>query len=215
VVVVSGSGAYADPWHDFPTTSARLAEVLAESALSVTVVDDLATALADLRCRLLVLNVGRPSEPRPAAELEIVGSGLTGHLGAGRAVLAVHSSITALNELPAWRRTLGGAWLQGRAMHPPLGPAVLRRTAVEHPISAGAGTVEVEDERYSYLDTEPDITVLYDHVHDDRRHPVVWTRTEGSARVVYDALGHDSRSYESADHRRLLRRSVDWLLESA
>jgi hypothetical protein len=28
---------------------------------------------------------------------------------------------------------------------------------------------------------------------------------------VYDALGHDVRSYESAPHRELLTRALDWL----
>jgi type 1 glutamine amidotransferase len=40
----------------------------------------------------------------------------------------------------------------------------------------------------------------------------VWARESGPARVVYDGLGHDTRSYDSAGHVDLLRRTVGWLL---
>ena len=40
-------------------------------------------------------------------------------------------------------------------------------------------------------------------------------RESGPARVVYDGLGHDTRSYGSAGHVELLRRAVEWLLRDA
>ena len=40
---------------------------------------------------------------------------------------------------------------------------------------------------------------------------MIWAREHGAGRVVYDGLGHDSRSYDSPAHRDLLRRAVDWL----
>jgi hypothetical protein len=42
-------------------------------------------------------------------------------------------------------------------------------------------------------------------------HPLIWARTIGDSRVVYDALGHDVRSYESPEHVELLGRVVSWL----
>jgi hypothetical protein len=41
---------------------------------------------------------------------------------------------------------------------------------------------------------------------------VVWI-APGPARVVYDGLGHDVRSYDSASRGELFRREVRWLLE--
>jgi hypothetical protein len=70
----------------------------------------------------------------------------------------------------------------------------------------------VFDERYSYLHTNPDITVLCVHQTEGQLHPLVWARESGLARVVYDGLGHDTRSYESPGHVELLRRVVGWLL---
>ncbi len=210
--MISGGGAYADEWHDFASTSARVAQLIAELGYEAEITDDVDHALSSPQCRLLVVNIGRPVEPRPPDVLATIRSGLAGHLAGGGALLGMHSSITSLTTLPEWRRTFGGAWIQGRAMHPPKGPATLLRT-IEHPISAGLPTISVDDERYSYLDTESDLEVVYTHEHDERRHPVVWVRPQGPARVVYDALGHDLTSYDSADHRRLLRQSVHWLLD--
>jgi type 1 glutamine amidotransferase len=37
---------------------------------------------------------------------------------------------------------------------------------------------------------------------------------QGTAgRTFYDALGHDAASYQSAEHRELLRRALAWLTD--
>ena len=68
------------------------------------------------------------------------------------------------------------------------------------------------NERYSRLRVAPDVSPLATHDLDGEEHPVLWARMHGQSRIVYDALGHDERSYESADHREILRRCVGWLL---
>jgi uncharacterized protein len=152
--------------------------------------------------------VSRPAEATTAAR-----AGLNAHLAAGDSLLALHSTVIALSVVPELRGILGGVWVDGRSMHPPRGEATLERVpGVEHPISSALHAVRVLDERYSYLEVEPDSTVLYDHQHDGLRHPVVWTRTSGAGRIVYDALGHDTASYDSPDHQELIGRSVRWLL---
>ncbi|WTO10857.1 ThuA domain-containing protein [Micromonospora sp. NBC_00617] len=52
---------------------------------------------------------------------------------------------------------------------------------------------------------------LYAHEEGGATHPLVWARTLGRSRVVYSALGHDTRSYESPGHVELLRRITAWL----
>jgi uncharacterized protein len=42
----------------------------------------------------------------------------------------------------------------------------------------------------------------------------VWARESRLARVVYDGLGHDTRSYQSPGHVELLQRAVGWLLRA-
>ncbi len=214
VLLISGSGPYADDWHDFPATSSRMAELVASLGYSVDLTDRVDDALRRPRGRLLIVNIGRPSQPRPDDVVAAAEFGLAEHLAVGGAVLGLHSSITSMTTMPAWRRILGGAWIAGRSMHPPKSQAVVLSSGVAHPITADLTRFAVDDERYSYLQTEPDIQILYGHEHDGLWHPLIWVREHDGSRVVYHGLGHDVGSYDSPDHRAVLRRSVAWLLEA-
>jgi uncharacterized protein len=213
VVLVSGAGPYADPWHDFPVTSARLARVVEGLGYSTSVTEDVESALADPGpCKLLAINIGNPAEPRPSGLLAAAQAGLETHMRAGGAVLAMHSSATSLTAMPRWPDILGGRWVRGVSMHPPMAPATITVSPVAHAVTAGLSDFEVVDERYSFLETRPGTTVLCQHDYEGRWHPVVWARETDRSRVVYDGLGHEAASYDSQGHLELLRRIVRWLL---
>ena len=212
-LVISGSGPYADRWHSFPDTSARIARIISDLGYTVTVREDVESALANPGpCRLLVVNIGNPSTPRPAEAIEAVRSGLENHLAVGGSLLGIHVSATSLTSMAEWPSILGGHWVRGHSMHPPQGETMISVTCTDHPITAGLADFEINDERYSYLQTNPDICVLCEHNFDGIRHPVVWSRETETYRVAYDGLGHDTTSYDSAGHVALLRRAVRWLL---
>ena len=213
VIVVSGSGPYADAWHRFPETSARLAGIIDGLGYTVRISEDVEAGLADPgRCRLLVVNIGNPTDPRPPEHIDAARAGIEAHLSAGGALLGVHSSATSLTTMPQWPAILGGRWVRGQTMHPPQGESMITLTPADHPITSGLADFVVFDERYSYLQIQPDVTVLCEHTHDGRRHPLVWARLADRSRVVYNGLGHDSASYDSQGHVELIRRAVRWLL---
>ena len=213
VVLISGSGAYADPWHSFPATSARIAAIIEGLGHPVKIIEDVEAGLANPGpCRLLVINIGNPSNPRPPDLIDAVRVGIEDHLSAGGAILGVHSSAISLTALPEWPVILGGRWVRGRSMHPPQSRTSISISAVDHPITSGLTDFAIFDERYSYLETQPDITVLCEHSYDGIRHPLVWARETDLYRVAYDGLGHGTASYDSTGHVLLLRRIVRWLL---
>ena len=213
VLVVSGSGPYSDPWHRFPETSRRLAAIISGISKSVEVTEDVEGRLAlPGRCDLLVVNIGNPSAPRPPDRITAAARGLTGHLAAGGALLGVHVSATSLTTMAEWPAILGGRWVRGHTMHPPQDLASIEIRSDSHPIVVGMTDFQIFDERYSFLQTNPGVEVLCDHEDDEVRHPIVWARETSRARVVYDGLGHDARSYDSAAHVELVERSVRWLL---
>ena len=213
VLIVSGAAAYADPWHDFAQTSARLADIIAASGHSVSISEEVESALADLSgVDLAVVNIGCPRPDRPAEALEPVTVGLTAHLASGGGLLGVHVSSTSLTTMPTWPAVLGGRWVRGTSMHPLQDMGHVYLTRAPHPILTDLTDFEVLDERYSYLELEPDVVVLGEHVYDGRRHPILWAQHHLGGRVVYDALGHDPRSYDSAGHVRFVQRSMAWLL---
>ena len=213
VLLVSGSGPYADAWHSFPATSARIAGVIGALGLSVEITEDVEGGLAQPRAsRLLVINIGNPTDQRPPELIEAARNGIEDHLAGGGALLGVHSSATSLTTMSQWPAILGGSWIRGRSMHPPQSEGTIILSTSQHPITNELTDFVIFDERYSYLQTQPDITVLYEHSHNQLRHPLVWARQTDRFRVVYDGLGHDTASYNCAGHVELLRRSVLWLL---
>jgi hypothetical protein len=213
VLLISGSGPYADPWHRFPATSARIAGIIGALGLSVEVTEDVEGGLARPGARrLLVVNIGNPAEQRPPEPIEAARSGIEDYLLNGGALLGVHSSATSLTTMSQWPALLGGSWLRGRSMHPPQSESTILLSTGQHPIANGLTDFVIFDERYSYLQTQPDITVVYEHIHDGLRHPLVWARETSRYRVVYDGLGHDTNSYDNGGHVELVRRSVLWLL---
>lgn len=223
-LLLSGSGRYADPWHPFAATSARVAEVLEGAGIATTVTEDVDAALSALPITapdLLVVNIGAADAPfAPGAEPEPAGpeidaasrAGLLAHLAAGRPLLALHVSSTSLHFVPEWEGILGGIWVRGTTMHPDYGRAHIHVETDAHPIVAGVHDFEVDDERYSFMRVAAEVRALAWHQHDGMRHPLLWTHASGPARVVYDALGHDSASYDSPGRRDILARSARWLL---
>jgi uncharacterized protein len=213
VLIISGAGYYSDPWHHFAATSERLAKIIADLGHDVTVSEAVEDALAEPgEADLIVVNIGNPREARPQSRIDAAERGLDRHLQRGGALLGVHVSATSMTTMTGWSHMLGGHWVRGRTMHPKqdLFSVAVRRG--DHPIIQDLADFTVFDERYSYLHTNPDITVLCEHHTEGLWHPIVWARESRPARVVYDGLGHDTRSYDSAGHVDLLGRTVGWVL---
>ena len=66
-LIISGAGDYADPWHPFAETSARLAELIDSLGHRVEVSETVEESLCalDAARRLVVINIGNPAR-RPA-----------------------------------------------------------------------------------------------------------------------------------------------------
>jgi type 1 glutamine amidotransferase len=214
VLIISGAGDYSDPWHSFADTSQCLADIFSGLGHQVVISEQAEQAFAEPgEPDLIVVNIGNPQAPRPQLHIDAAQQGLARHLQRGGALLGIHSSAISMPSMPDWSYMLGGHWVPGRSMHPQQDLATILVRTDAHPVVAGLADFTVFDERYCNLHTNPDVTVLCEHDTDGRLHPVVWARESGLSRVVYDGLGHDTLSYDSAGHLNLLRRAVGWLLE--
>jgi type 1 glutamine amidotransferase len=213
VLILSGAGAYADPWHRFPDTSERLSGLLADLGFGVEVSEDLPYRLRDLDdVDLLVVNAAGGPSGEVRADVQLA---LDRYLDRGGGLLALHVGVGTLLDLPGWAEISGAAWVPGRSTHPPLGPCTVDVRPDAHPISAATASFEVVDERYTDLDLREGSIVIATHEHEGVVHPLVWSRTVRASRVVADALGHGVESYDSAGHRSLLRAAAAWLTEPA
>jgi type 1 glutamine amidotransferase len=185
ILILAGRGRYEDPWHDHAATSHAVAGVLGELGAGFDGSDD---DWAGFHARL------------------------ADWAGAGGAVLGLHQAANTFYDAPGWAAVLGGRWVPGESMHPPIGPARFE-LAEGHPVTDGLGAVDAFDERYCRLRVAPDARVLGTTLDDDgAEQPVLWVNEAHGGRSVYSALGHDVRSFASEGHRELLRRSASWLL---
>lgn len=221
-VILSGVGRYADPWHPFAETSRALAQVAADAGLDPEIVTDTDAALAQWTTAalpdLVIVNLGRP-DPSDSAQARQAAAGLE-RLLLEAPILALHTAANCFPDSETWEQEIGGRWLPETSWHPPHGPITCVREpqvsdATLRALGEGIERFDVEDERYLDLRLGADRHVLYTHPDEQGgRAPTIWARTGATGkRRVYDALGHDARSYQSATHTELLGRLMTWLLD--
>lgn len=205
-------------FHDFGATSAALAEVLAEVGVESEITEDIAGALADpSEVQLITVNALRwqmgaerfadQRDQRFALPAQ-ARTTLLDHLDRGGGLLCMHSASICFDDWQGWPRVLGASWTWPKSHHPPLGWTSVRVHG-GHPIVEGLRDFDLVDEVYSDLDVLPDVKPLASSL----GQPLIWARPVRRGRVVYDALGHDTRSYDNEIHRTLLQRAALWLLK--
>lgn len=231
-MILSGSGRYTDPWHPLDKTSVKLREIAAQIPdVTVELREDIDVALGELSARqdvkVLLVNAADPHRNNPEdlvvdqAEVAAAGTGLDAFLGRGGMLYAVHCAAASLSDFPAYRDALGIRWIPGVSFHPDFSEFEVDVTprGTAHAIFAGQGNFTVADERYTDLEQAPGLEVLAQHTLDGVDHPIlaIHRRTERGSLVpsIYDALGHDERSYDSQRRRELVRESLVWLLSHA
>lgn len=218
-MIVTGGGVA----HDFATTSNLVADLLAESGFDPSVFDDLDQGLETIveeRAELLVLNTlrWRMLDEKFDDVRDVLASALSlsarrailTHLDRGGGIFALHCAPICFDDWDEWPRIVGAAWVWGVSTHPPIGAIAVQVAEPTHPIVAGLHGFEVVDELYQSLDYQSDVRPLLIATHDDVAHPVLWAREALRGRVVYDALGHDERSFASPEHRLVIARAARW-----
>ena len=207
-------------FHDFEATSAALADVLAGVGIESEITEDIAGALSEpSEVQLITVNalrwqmdLDRFADLRDEWRFELPAQARTtllDHLDRGGGLLCMHSASICFDDWQGWSRVLGGCWTWPKSHHPPLGWTGVRVHG-GHPIVEGLRDFDLVDEVYSDLDVLPDVRPLASSASGQ---PLVWARPVRRGRVVYDALGHDVRSYENEIHRTLLQRAALWLLK--
>lgn len=217
--VLSGAGRYTDPWHPFAQSSDAAARVLRDAGHDVDVVPTLSPAcLADLdSVDLVVVNAGAGADPSEAGTPASDPGWDEAHatFGAwlddrGRA-LALHTGINTFRDWADWPRRVGGTWTPGVSGHPERSIATFEAVpdAAGHPVLGGLAEVTCYDERYWRMGVDDTSLRYLRHETGEEWHDVCWVSSSG---VVYDALGHDARSYASPSRTRLLAAEASWLL---
>lgn len=214
-IILSGADRYDGRWHDHAATSQRIAETLATVGFDAWIRACHPRAFGDLAAADLVVANTASGTPGPddASDEEWAGAFavLVEYVARGGPLLALHLASSSFQELPEWSDWIGGAWIDGTSMHPPIAEAHVSVHADVHPIVAGLADFAIYDEMYSYLELLPGTTVLASHRYEGRDHPLAWVKEAESRRAVYDALGHGVRAYDAPARVRLLQREALWV----
>lgn len=217
-IILSGADRYDGPWHDHPATSQRVAEVLADVGIDPRIRAMHPRAFGELASAdLVICNFanGTPGpEDRSDEEWIPAWEALRAYVAQGGPLLVLHLAAGALREVPEWPGWIGGAWIHGTSMHPPIADSRVTVATDTHPIVTGLGDFTLHDEMYSYLTVHEGSQVLVTHRYEDRDHALVWAVDDGERRAVYDAFGHGPRAYDSPERNRLLQREAQWLLRA-
>ena len=217
-IILSGSDRYASKWHDHAANSQLIAEALRDIGIDARIRATHPRSFTGLDAtRLVIVEAGRgerASDDCSDEEWAAAHMQLANYVSRGGALLVIHNGVGAFDDLPAWANWIGGRWVGGVSMHPPIADARLTPRVTDHPIVDGLGPIDVHDELYAHLDRADDNEVLLHFRHDDQKQPLVWVRDGGPApgRVVVDLLGHDVRSYDSPARVRLLQREALWAI---
>jgi type 1 glutamine amidotransferase len=220
VMILSGDQEFGDRWHDLAATSAILSRIVAGDGHHVVVRNDVQAALATAPpVDLLVFNTSLGgTEPGAGTALAPASvAGLEAHVGAGAAILAVHSAVMSFPAWPRWGEIIGARWLPDVSGHPPQATAAIRILAdAGRGIADGLRDFDTDDERYTDLGLLGPRDVVAEHDEAGRPHPLAWVRSEGAAAapIGYLGLGHDASGYRSPTHRELVRRFVSWACRS-
>lgn len=230
-------------WHDVDFARLELLDLLdRHDAVRCTVHTDF-SEVDVLRAADAI--IAYTCDVRPSAEES---QALTDAVQAGTRLLALHATNSAIDPpvpdgprvfrtpdaMPAFSALLGNRFLA----HPRIGPFLIESVQPEHPLVAGVGDFVTTDEIYvSWLRDDLDVILDVEYAgpcpgfevdHGEGRHPVLFTRREGSGMVTYFTLGHcrgrfdlmdigmddlgviDRVAWESEQYREVLRRCVAW-----
>jgi type 1 glutamine amidotransferase len=129
----------------------------------------------------------------------------------GGGVVALHHA--SANKSKVWIRLIGGQFAGHIPGTHPLNVVVVEK---DHPVTKGVEAFAIVDEEYKHklADVERQVLARF------RERPpksdqkanmdVIWTRTVGKGRVVYNALGHDKEAWENPAWQKLVLQSIFW-----
>ena len=85
--------------------------------------------------------------------------------------------------------------------------------SASHPITQGVTDFVIMDELYTNPRTSEALQPLIESTWKETKHPILWARDYGPARVCYNAMGHGVEAFEHPVNRLLLQRGALWILD--
>lgn len=136
----------------------------------------------------------------------------------GKPFLFLHHSIASYQDWPEFEKILGGKYVEkGR------GVPVEEQSNYEHdvwvytkvekytPVTAGLSEPRFFDEVYGNVRISDDVIPLLKTRHPKSMEIVAWENKYSKSKIIYLQPGHDYRTYQSDEYRKLISQSIKYL----
>jgi len=125
----------------------------------------------------------------------------------GGRLLGIHSATVVDESRTAYINLIGGRFTHHSHYH----EFEVRIEEKDHPITDGIEDFKIVDELY-VLDRRPkEVQVLATAYWEGRAQPLLYVKTEGEGKVLYNALGHDQAAFNTFAFKRLVIQGISWL----
>jgi uncharacterized protein len=150
------------------------------------------------------------SEPEKLAYLNLTRN--------GKPMLFLHHALVSYQEWPQFEKLLGGRYVEKRRGIPEDELStyehdvwVYIQPAGNHPVTKGFGSLRFFDEVYGNFRVSENVIPILTTNHPLSERIIGWENRFNKSTVIYLQPGHDSRTYETSDYRRLLLQAVNYL----
>ncbi|MBT3386055.1 MAG: ThuA domain-containing protein [Prolixibacteraceae bacterium] len=139
----------------------------------------------------------------------------------GKPFLFLHHTLVSYQDWGEFEKLLGGKYIQKSKEI----PVEQQSTYVhdvwveievinDHPVTKGFDNFKIFDEVYGNFIVSDKVTPLLKTNHPQSSEIIAWENSFNSSKIVYLQPGHDFRSFESEDFRKLILQSIKYLANS-
>lgn len=148
---------------------------------------------------------------------------LRSYIESGGGFVAIHASGDGSHKDWSWyHNTVIGSNFIGHTILPHKQTADIS-VDPKHPVMAGLPKRWSHYDEWYAFDKNPElagatvIAFVDESTYDPGKysmtptHPVIWTREPGKGRVLYSALGHSDKSFETPEYQQLIEQAIRWV----
>ena len=196
--------ANSDQYHPLETLGEMMADWLKDSGgYSVTLSKDRSVITEKLNQYDLLILAATTNKLSPAEE-----NAIASFVEGGKKLMAIHSATVLDPDNVKFIEMIGGRFIH----HSPYHEFTVKVIKPEHPIVNGVTDFEITDELY-VLDREPaGVNTLLTAFWEEKAQPMLYVKTYGDGKILYNALGHDLKAYENPSFKKLIVQGAEWLL---
>ncbi|MBL7153495.1 MAG: ThuA domain-containing protein [Phycisphaerae bacterium] len=209
-LLITGDDVSAHRWREM--SEATREALVASKKFDVKVCEDpliLESETALKGYDVIVFMIYSRSIPMPSGQAR---ENLLNFVKSGRGFFVQHLASASFAKWEEFGKLCGRKWVMGTSGHGPRAVFEAKVVNKEHPITAGMGNFEIDDELYAKLQGTGKINVLVtaDSDWSKKTEPLVFTLNYGKGRTVYNAFGHDRKALTNPSVRKIIVRGTEW-----